>query len=183
MPVIGVIGYPRSGKTCFLTACGKEALDNNREVMANYNLKYKAKRVDVYEMLSIAYREMEISPKTLLIQEAGKIFDARSSHRKENKLLSSLTGQSGKREIDIVYDDQFITSIDRRLRDVTDLTFISNCVRNPKTNEPLLFEYEMFRGYFLYPMNRKLLFPAQWMSQFYDLYDTREATEPLEQIE
>lgn len=122
--------------------------------------------------------EMEISPKTVLMQEASKWFDSRRSGRNENVLLSSFTGQSGKRDIDIYYDDQFMTRIDRGLRDITDYSFISNRIpKHPET--PIIFQYEKYMGYFSYYTEKTLTFPASFMQQFFDMYNTREPTAPL----
>jgi hypothetical protein len=149
-----------------------------RKIFSNYTLGFPHTRYEIEDLLSISNMEMEISPKTVLMQEASKWFDSRRSGRRENVLLSSFSGQSGKRDIDIYYDDQFLTRIDRGLRDITDYSFITNCVYTPD-KKPLMFEYEKYGGYFVYPLNRTLRFPAQYMEQFYDLYNTREPTTPL----
>jgi len=179
----GIIGKPRTGKTLFLTAIGANDFESGRKLYSNYDLysPLTYTHYDIDDLLSISTMEMEISPKTVLIQEASKWFDARRSSRNENVLLSSFTGQSGKRDIDIYYDDQFITRIDRGLRDITDFSFVSNCVYDSKKN-PLMFEYEMYGGYFAYPMNRTLRFPVSIMSKFFNLYDTRQPTQPLQKI-
>lgn len=149
-----------------------------RKIYSNYTLSFPHSIFDIEDLLAISTMEMEISPKTVLIQEASKWFDARRSSRKENVLLSSFTGQSGKRDIDIYYDDQFITRIDRGLRDITDYSFMTNCIYTPD-KKPLLFEYEKYTGYFVYPMNKTLRFPAGYMEQFYEMYNTRQPTMPL----
>jgi hypothetical protein len=123
--------------------------------------------------------EMDIAPKTVLIQEASKWFDSRRSGRKENVMLTSFTGQSGKREIDILYDDQFMTRIDSGLRDITDISYVSECMpMHPK--KPMIFRYSQFKGYFRYDMNKSIKLPAFYMEQYYSMYDTRKPTESLE---
>ena len=160
-----------------------------RKVYSNYSVNFEHTKYDIDDLLSISTMEMELSPKTVLIQEASKWFDARRSGRRENVLLSSFTGQSGKREIDIYYDDQFLTRIDRGLRDITDFSFISNCKRDPRTNEPMLFEYEVYGGYFIYPTGRTLKFPAkalldfEGMEHYYDMYNTREPTQAVDPLQ
>lgn len=152
-----------------------------RKIFSNYPLHFPHTQLDINDMLSIVNMEMEISPKTVLIQEASKWFDSRRGGRSENVLLSSFTGQSGKREIDIYYDDQFMTRIDLGLRDITDNSFMSNCIRDSQKN-PLIFEYYEFVGYFRFDMHKTFRFPAQFMNQFYELYDTRAPTRALESI-
>jgi hypothetical protein len=153
-----------------------------RKIYSNYPLGFPHERYTIDDLLSISTMEMEMSPKTVLIQESSKWFDARRSGRNENVLLSSFTGQSGKRDIDIYYDDQFITRIDRGLRDITDYSFLANCIRadpNDSQSKPIIFEYEKYYGYFVSPTGRTLRFPSSYMEQFYDLYNTRAPTAPL----
>jgi hypothetical protein len=174
----GIIGKPRTGKTLYLTMIGYFDYLAGRKIYSNYTLSYPHQIYDIEDLLSISTMEMELSPKTVLMQEASKWFDARRSGRNENVLLSSFTGQSGKRDIDIYYDDQFITRIDRGLRDITDYSFITNCVYTPE-KKPLIFEYEKYTGYFVYPTGKTLRFPAGFMEQFYEMYNTRQPTAPL----
>lgn len=178
MPCVAVIGKPRTGKTLFITAIAHTDFLKGRKIYSNYTLGFTHEKYSIEDLLSISTMEMEISPKTVIMQEASKWFDARRSGRNENVLLSSFSGQSGKRDIDIYYDDQFMTRIDRGLRDITDYSFLSNCIRDKEKN-PVLFEYEMYGGYFVYPMNKTLRIPAKEMLKYYELYNTREATKPL----
>jgi hypothetical protein len=175
---VGIIGKPRMGKTLYLTMIGNFDYLAHRKIYSNYTLSFPFQPYSIEDLLSISTMEMELSPKTVLMQEASKWFDARRSGRNENVLLSSFTGQSGKRDIDIYYDDQFITRIDRGLRDITDMTYLANCVYTPDKT-PLIFEYEQYYGYFSYPTGKTLRFPAGFMEQFYEMYNTREPTAPL----
>jgi hypothetical protein len=178
MPCTAIIGPPRTGKTLLLTAIGETDFQKKRKIYSNYTLSFEHEKYDIDDLLAIATMEMDISPKTVLMQEASKWFDSRRSGRKENVLLSSFTGQSGKREIDIYYDDQFMTRIDRGLRDITDYSFLSSCIRD-KDKNPVLFQYEMYYGYFVYPLNKTLQISAEKMVKYYDMYNTREPTKPL----
>lgn len=159
-----------------------------RKIWVNYPVYFPPipnnvlpQRLEIDDMLSIVDMEMESKPKSIFIQEASKWFDSRRSMRKENVLLSSFTGQSGKREIDIYYDDQFPTRIDLGLRDLTDNTFISEALPMHPL-KPIVFRYHQYAGYFDYDMNRSVVYPAQFMQDFYTLYDTRAPTAPLERL-
>lgn len=159
-----------------------------RRIWANFPLYFPPipnnvmpRMLEIEDVLSIVDMEMEISPKSVFIQEASKWFDARRSMRKENVLLSSFTGQSGKREIDIYYDDQFPTRIDMGLRDITDFTMIAEALPAHPL-KPFVFRYHQFAGYFDYDMNRSVVYPASFMMEFYKLYDTRKPTTPLEKL-
>lgn len=177
MTCVGILGKPRTGKTLYLTMIGE--MDSVlRKIYSNYTVSFPHEKYDINDLLSISTMEIDFSPKTVLMQEASKWFDSRRSGRTENVLLSSFTGQSGKRDIDIYYDDQFMTRIDRGLRDITDYSFISNCIRTPD-GTPLLFEYEKYYGYFSYPTGKTIRLPASFMMQYYEMYNTREPTAPL----
>ncbi len=106
-------------------------------------------------------------------------FDSRRSMRIENTILSSLTGQQRKRDMDIYYDDQFITRIDAGLRDITKTSFFANCIEN-LDGKPIMFEYEKYYGYFKSFTNKTLRFPPSYMKQFYSMFDTKEVTAPLQ---
>lgn len=158
---------------------------HGRKIYANYEMlpPIEFTRYDIYDMLNIANMEMDISPKTLLIQEASKWFDSRRSSSKENVALTSLTGQSGKREIDILYDDQFASRIDKGLRDITDQTIVCHCERMQDGKTPFYFQYLLFDGfptehYFRYT-GKQYMLPASFMQQFYSFYNTREPTKAL----
>lgn len=152
-----------------------------RKIYANYPIYFPHIHLDINDMLSLVDMEMDISPKTVLIQEASKWFDSRSSMRKENKMLSSFTGQSGKREMDIYYDDQFANRIDSGLRDITDYSFIAE--RLPIHPQPaIMYRYHQYAGYFDFDLNRSIPFPAYYMQQYYSMYATREPTTSLERL-
>lgn len=178
MVCVGILGKPRKGKTLYLTCIGFFDYLSGRKIYSNYTLSFPFQRYDIEDLLSISTMEMDLSPKTVLMQEASKWFDSRRSGREENVLLTSFTGQSGKREIDIYYDDQFISRIDKGLRDITDYTYIADLVKTPE-GKPVIFQYEQYYGYFAYPTGKTLRFPVAFMEQFYNMYNTREPTAPL----
>lgn len=185
--IVGIIGKPREGKTLFLTMNGYlDWMGNNptfnlysekveRKIFSNYALSFDYTPYNLDDVLSIKHMKMDISPKTFLMQEAGKWFDSRNSMSPENRDLINFTGQSGKRETNLYYDDQFITRIDKGLRDVTDRTYVAECVRKPD-GTPLLFKYEEYAGYFQYATGKTIKLPAFYMQKYYNMYDTRQAT-------
>lgn len=180
MTTTAIIGPPGSGKTLYLVMLGYIDSELGKRIISNFSLSFKHEKVDIYQMLEIIESD-DIKPTTLLIQEASKWFDSRRSMRIENAVLSSLAGQQRKREMDIYYDDQYITRIDAGLRDITEKSYIANCVykKGETTKIPLIFEYEEYQGYFKYPTNRTIRFPAFYMADFYGMYDTKERTMPL----
>lgn len=188
MVTTGIIGKPRTGKTLYLCMMAYFDYLAGRKIWTNFPVYFPPipnnvapTPLEIEDIQGIVDMEMEISPKSVFIQEASKWFDARRSMRKENVLLSSFTGQSGKREIDIYYDDQFPTRIDMGLRDITDYTMIPEALPSHPM-KPFVFRYHQYAGYFDFDMSRSVVYPAQFMESFYPLYDTRKPTMPLERI-
>lgn len=180
MTVTFFVGKPRTGKTLHQTMNAYYDYQNGREIYANYNLHFPHIRVGIEDLLKIPFDDVDRHPKTIVLQEIDKWFDARRSGREENVYLSSLTGQSGKRNIDILYDSQFPTRIDKSLRDVTDLHIMCECISDDN-KQPIAFQYTLID---LQKITTKTyLLPAVWMQQFYKLYDTYEATKPLVKTE
>ena len=176
MTVTQFKGRPRSGKGLHMTMNACHDYLHRRKIYSNYwlNLPYTALQID--DVLELATMEMDISPKTVLLQEADKWFDSRYSNSRENKMLSSFTGQSGKREIDILYDTQFPTRIDKSLRDITESEVYCECKRDEK-KVPVYFEYTFIDLYSNHERTYRI--PALFMSQFYSMYNTREPTKSL----
>lgn len=180
MTVVAFVGKPRTGKTLGMTQLAYTNYCKGYSIFANYTLNFPYKKLTVQEMLDLTLVDVEQGSKTLCIQEADKIFDSRRSAKEENRLLSSLTGQSGKRNLDIFYDTQFISRIDSSLRYVTEYVVSCSCyVDQNKT--PLAFVYQwedMFDGRI-----SKITLPAPLFKPFYSMYDSFEATRPLPRSE
>ena len=177
MTVIAFVGKPRTGKTLHMSIMAHDDYKKGYSIFSNYTLKFPHVQMTVKDMLSIPFDDVERNPKTLCIQEADKVFDSRRSMRNENVLLSSLTGQSGKRNLNIYYDTQFFNRIDMALRDVTEYAVICSVFVNPLTKEPLCFDYTMIDLYDYSQKQYKI--PAMVMKPFFEIYDSYETTKPI----
>ena len=178
MTVICFEGKPRTGKTLFMTFNAHHNYINERsQIFSNYKLMFEHIMMSPYDMLKIPFNDVDRHPKTLCIQEADKWFDSHRSMRNENVLLSSLTSQSGKRNLNIYYDTQFYNRIDKSLRDVTEIIFHANVYISSKTKEPIAFQYtsETPNGEF----KELPIIPAPIFEPFYSMYNSYEATQPL----
>jgi len=192
MTVTFLYGKPRAGKGIHMVMTMLHDFQHGRKIFSNMDLNppFEYTKLDIYDTLNLAAMDMDISPKTLGIQEFSKWFDSHRSNSKENTALTALTGQAGKRELDIIYDDQFANRIPDGIRYVTDYTII--CHRDPPhPAEPIMFQYLVFEGFphvnyhFKYT-GRSYTIPAKkiegfpvYMEQFYTLYNTRQATQSL----
>ena len=92
MTCCGIIGKPRTGKTLYLTMIGYFDYLAGRKIYSNYTLGFPHELFDIDDLLKISSMEMELSPKTVLMQEASKWFDSRRSGRNENVLLFLFIG-------------------------------------------------------------------------------------------
>lgn len=179
MTIIGFIGKPRTGKTLLAVFSAYADFCNGAEIYANLTLKnpFRYTQMNPYDMLRIPFSTMDREKKTLIIQEADKWFNARRSMRNENVLLGSLTGQTGKRNLNIYWDSQFPHLVDNQLRDVTEVIFQTELPYiDSKTKEPLAFQYIYIDDY---GEKRLTPIPATLMKQYYYMYDSYFPTEPL----
>lgn len=181
MTVIALTSPPRSGKGIHLTMLLHDDYKHGHEIFANYTLYFPYTNMKTNNMLRIPFRDVDRHNKSLGIQEADKVFDSRRSYRSENVLLSSLTGQAGKRNLNIYWDSQFASRVDKSLRDVTEFRIYSLAYYNQR-KELLAVKYtfcECYTGGFDYPIpisTYTITQPA--LSWYYKLYDSYEATEP-----
>lgn len=181
MTVICWDGMPRTGKTLnMIWYAYNNQLNKQMETICNLLLGWEHKRMDVYDMLKIPFDDVERNPKQLIIQEADKWFDSWLKNN-ENRLLSSLTGQSGKRNLDILYDTQFYSRIQKSLRKVTDYKVICSCYID-QYKRPLAFEIQWTQqaefDVFI-PISTPKIIPAPLMRPFYSMYNSYESTKPL----
>ena len=177
MTVIAFVGKPRTGKTLHMTIMAHDDYQKGYKIFSNYQLNFPHKRLSVESMLKIPFDDVERNPKTLCIQEADKVFDSRRSMRNENVLLSSLTGQSGKRNLNIYYDTQFFNRIDSSLRDVTEYMIVSSVYVDSLTKEPICFEYTMIDLYDYSQKHYKI--PVPIIRPFFNMYDSYATTKPI----
>ena len=183
MTCIAIDGKPRTGKTLIMTMMANDNFNKGHEIFSNYVLYFKHTEMDAYDMLNIPFNDVDRHPKTLLIQEADKWFNSKRSMRAENVLLGSLTGQSGKRNLEIIYDTQFPYRVDIDMRDIVEyrIQTLMPIVDNNKT--PLVFRYIIFEcmSYgFDYPVKiKEFQLPITIMQKYYSLYDSYQATHAL----
>lgn len=178
MTVIQFEGLPRTGKTLFMTFHGHTDFLNGYEIFSNYKLMFDHSMLSPYDMLKIPFDDVDRHPKTLMIQEVDKWFDSRRSMRNENVYLSSLTGQSGKRNLNIYVDTQYPRRVDTAIRDIIEYKYHAMVYIDSRTKEPLAFKYTMTDA------DDNILrelppIPAIYLKPYYDMYDSYEATQPI----
>jgi len=176
--IIGFIGMPRTGKTLFMVFHAFNMFKLGHQISANFALKspFEFTRMNPYDMLKIPFSVMDRDNETLLIQEADKWFNSRRSMSNENYLLGGLTGQSGKRNLNILWDTQFPHLVDNQLRNITEVVYHSSVFVDSQTKEPLAFQYTRET-----PNDINILppIPVTFFKPFFDMYDSYEPTATL----
>ena len=178
--IIGIIGDPRTGKTLIMTKLAYENYTDRKNphtVFGNYVTAF-GKYVEVEEMLAMPFSNVDRDFKTLLIQEADKVFDRTKASSNVNRFLRSLTGQSGKRNLSIFYDTQFPYSVDTALTRMTELVIECQCYINRDTKEAVAFQYKFIKAKTEEVLADKI-FPASIMKPYYDMYNTYDPTAPI----
>lgn len=177
--IIGVIGKPRTGKTLYMVWRAYMKYRQGVKISANFKCVF-ADRVDTNEMLQIPFTDLDREPKMLLIQEADKIFNSKRALTNQNTLLGSLTGQSGKRNLTIMWDTQFPHLTDTQLRNITD-EFVT-CSALEYNEKPIAFTYRIYDVYDASINSdyqpKEFTIPARLLEPLYPMYDSYEPTKP-----
>jgi len=157
--IMDVNGDLGSGKTLFLVALAK-ILHKHEPVYANFQLKLPNTQVVDIEDIE------NITDGTLMVDEAYLWFESRRSVSDLNTYLSRVVFQSRKRGFNLFTTQQIRTSIDIRLRGLSDVTIQA---LGPNRNETH-FRYVAY-GWGSY---KKLKIPTKYAEELFPLYDTFE---------
>ena len=184
MTLIGTIGNPRTGKTLLDTRILKRLIDfsiakgyrlnEERFYAANYHfldylkplVRYLKEPADM-----VNYKLPELYSGVTSLDELYVWLESRGSGSSSvNKILSQVAFQSGKSGYDILWSAQLSSSVDKRIRLLTDYFFVA-----------LTPTQQAFRYAFV-SSNRIVRFKMTkyQASTFYKYYDTRERILPLE---
>ena len=160
----GVFGNIGSGKTLLLVFFLKYLNYHNK--YANFTAKVKGvKPITLSELLTMNF----LNEKSLVcLDEAYIELDARRSLKKKNIDISHLVFQSRKRNVDIIYASQLRSSVDLRLRDLTQVNILA-LGKNGKNNFV----------YYIHEFDQFFVIPSDIAEMLFKLYDTYEIVEPL----
>jgi len=173
--LIGVLGGFGSGKTLLLAVFGyKLGFNPNYEVYANFHIKGNVEYLTPRKLLDINPKDKRA---VILLDEVYSWLDSRVSISKINRILSWVVLQSRKRNMDIIYSAQLGSSVDLRLRDMTDIVIYCECVGNPVKPKGFAYIVEWHKG--IRFLRRKWFFSFKKASRFFGIYDTREIVKPL----
>jgi hypothetical protein len=128
--IVSVVGNVGEGKTLFLTFIGMLELDEGKGVYSTFHIDYesaggnRARYVDIGELSLWLSREEKIGTyapdsASVLLDEGYAGMDARSSQSIANKQLSYFVFQSRKLGLNLWVASQLFSSLDKRLRGVT----------------------------------------------------------------
>jgi hypothetical protein len=171
--LVGIFGNFGSGKTLLLTYLAlKYASKKNYDVYANYHIERKRIQYLTPEKF------IEINPPDskrvfIALDEVYLWLDSRVSTSKVNRLLSWIILQSRKRNMDIGYTAQLSTTVDMRLRAMTDLIVIAENLSNGN------FKYTFAWEKGVKTFKRVLVLPYWKAENIFSKYSTREIVEPI----
>lgn len=179
-----VSGVPRSGKTLFVTLLALVAVDSGKKVYSNYFIDSPAcSLIGIYDLARLLRQGLENPINAPLFNAAvvgSELYgwiESRRSAAKENVLFSYFVFQAGKLGFDIFYDCQLVSTVDVRLRELTQLFLESERVDNG-------FRYYVLdkSGAMAGDMDRtdrNFLLPDSVAMSFWDKYNSYKVVEPL----
>jgi len=169
-----------SGKTiamvidAFLAYYGGSILLSNMKELKLKNFYFRVD--DALALMDMLNPERKY---TFILDEASGEADNRDFFSLKNKKFSKFISQARKRNIDVIYASPWISSVEKRLRELTDYIVRCKAIRdpnddNPKTNLIGLYyrkydvEEERMKRYYI---------SAQTAKFFYKYYNTKEFIE------
>lgn len=120
--VISITGLKRNGKTLLLALLGYIDYLLGRKIYSNFPLSYPHEIIDIDKMIKL---DVELQNATILITEMHMICDSRKHGRLQNLQMSYFVLQSGHRSVNLYYDTQFNNTVDKRIRQNTDVDIIT----------------------------------------------------------
>jgi ABC-type dipeptide/oligopeptide/nickel transport system ATPase component len=139
--ITGIIGNLGSGKSLLATVAALYDLEvEGKTVFANYHINYKTKDgrscqyIDIGKLAAWLTKEGRKFPPnsaTLVIDESYLGLDARQSNSPFNRLMSYFIFQSRKLGFNLIYTAQLSSSVEKRLRNLTDTWILAENLFEP----------------------------------------------------
>lgn len=150
-----------SGKTLLLTAIGK----CSTKIVSNFALKFPFIPFSVNDFIESKYDNCAI-----LLDEAYNYMESRIAMDMRNRFMSYMLFQSRKKSVDIFTSVQLISTLDLRLRNLTDCFIYCNGLSVKG------FEYDILNV----ALNKVVHLTLRMESalKLYELYDTNQIIEP-----
>ena len=161
--LIGIFGDFGKGKTLLLVFFLQYLEYINK--FANFKVNIPSiKTLSLSELLSMNYEQKSL----VCIDELYLEMDSRRSMRKRNIDISHIIFQSRKRKVDIVYTAQLRSSVDLRVRDLTNF----NIIALGKDNNSNFH-------YYILESDSEFIIPNFIVEELYNLFNTYEIIEEL----
>ncbi|MEM3871861.1 MAG: AAA family ATPase [Nitrososphaeria archaeon] len=133
--IIGICGKMGSGKTLFATALAYASYKSGEKIYSNYNLNFPHEIINLDTML-----KMELQNATVVIDEIYIFMESRRSSSDINLILSYFIFQTRKRGVNLIYTAQKYSSVDIRLRELTDYVALAE-----KEKDNNIFHYTIYK--------------------------------------
>lgn len=170
--ITGIFGDLGSGKTLFMVIMVYEYyVPNKYQVYANFDIvkpehigtKNYFPKLTPEQLLDIS--TLPKGKKVILVDEIYAMgFDSRVSSSKINRFLTYLFFQSRKVDADILYTAQLNSSVDKRVRSLTDNIVLASKSENA-------FHYQI--------NNLRRMVRFQYAEKYFKAYDTKEIIHPI----
>jgi len=161
--LIGIFGDFGKGKTLLLVFFLHYLEYINK--FSNFKVNIPSvKTLSLSELLSMNYEQKSL----VCIDELYLEMDSRRSMRKRNIDISHIIFQSRKRKVDIVYTAQLRSSVDLRVRDLTNF----NIIALGKDNNSNFH-------YYILESDSEFIIPNFIVEELYNLFNTYEIIEEL----
>lgn len=170
----GYVGRPGAGKTYMLTKRLLKIADGGRPVYANYHINHP--NVTFFNPLDL----MDLPPGVVALDEAHLYFPARGALKLPMSWLAMMS-QTRKRGWDIFYTTQHENRLDRVVRDITNLMWLTRAIGSGET--PWWFAaYAYEPEYFRKPKRAMLRSYSRFDRKIAAAYDTYETIEEAEHL-
>jgi hypothetical protein len=169
MVLISFVGDVGSGKTLGATIC---ACGDDRDIYSNYEIRLP----NWHNLQPETLFKLGDKPSLVIIDEVYIWLESRQSGTPLSKYLSYILFQSRKRYIDFIITAQLEHSYDRRFREMTTYTVLSQAI--PEFG----FQYLIFHRLLgEYQEPTPMFLPFEIAELFYPLYDTLQLVSPIDE--
>lgn len=120
--IIAILGKQGMGKTLLMTALLKRYHDKGYKVITNYGVTFTQNRINKQMLLQ---QDDELTNGVVALDEIHILGDSYVNRGKKVQLLSYFFTQLRKREIDLIYTTQHFNTVQKRIRQNTDIVIKS----------------------------------------------------------
>lgn len=170
--IIAYVGRRGSGKTLSMIRQAYVDYKKGRKIYSNMvGLNFPFEKLTKDALMSFMNEDNKLSNCVILIDEIHMIMDSRLSMSHRNLLLSYLTLQTRKRDVDMYYTTQTWGQVDRRMRQQTDLVVQCNTLKKKVNGVEYVYVRNILVDPYILDEPNNFYFLG---NKYFGLYDTNE---------